>query len=180
MRIDDFTLACQQKLSSSAATAAPASLEEGTIVCTKADGSSEPFATVEGQPDIQNSVKALCQSSSTQAQNVMARLFDYWDPLSWQCFQNEHQLGQDVTQGDIDTYFCNITYPDSSAILQGEPPFTAYNWVCQLDKTTTTYRVSMDTVCQKRPGGKSDAIAMLDPKDFTDPNGWQCWGPVKQ
>lgn len=179
LTIDDFGQFCQAYPNSNFIGAAPASVEDGTIVCVAPDGKQEPLAKLQQKQDIQSAVQAVCQSHSWDPgkdapKNVLARLFNYWDPLSWQCFTSEKQFASQVTEGEL-TAYCSDTFAKSFfSSLTHNTSSTAYDWIC--GDGSVHYRIQMDVVCQRLTNNQH-AIAVLDPKDFTHPLNWQCWEP---
>lgn len=187
LTIDQFTQFCQkhQDAQGQAFTAAvPASAGGGTIDCVTAGTTPQPESIVsllQGEgfqmqpPGMQGAALLVCESTyGNRMKNGVARLFNYWDPASWQCFTHEQRLRVSITQTTLDSY-CPSLYPDSSAQLTKQlPSSTAYDWNCVSDGIP--YRLSMDKVCQQI-STKPDAIGLLDPADFNEPNNWQCWGP---
>jgi hypothetical protein len=181
LTIGKFTQFCQSLRDSQGQqfiAAAPASTEGGTIVCVASDNTQESLVSLQQKQDMQGAVQAVCESTYGDqvkgAKNVLARLFNYRDPLSWQCFTNEQHLRVNITQATLNSY-CQSQYPDSIATLpKDQVSTTAYDWTCTSD--SIPYRISMDLACQYL-SGNLNAIGLLNPQNFSNPNGWQCWGP---
>ncbi|HLI70674.1 MAG TPA: protein kinase [Ktedonobacteraceae bacterium] len=187
LAIDQFTQFCQKYQDAQGqefVAAVPASAGGGIIDCVTADTTQAPESIVSllqrkglqpPTPGMQGAAQFVCESIyGNRMKNGVARLFNYWDPASWQCFAHEQRLRVSITQTTLDSY-CPSLYSDSSAILTKQlPSSTAYDWNCV--SNGIPYRLSMDKVCQQ-VSGDPDAIGLLDPADFDNPNSWQCWGP---
>jgi serine/threonine protein kinase len=192
LTIDQFSTFCQTLQDNQGRNfiaAAPASAEGGGIVCVgqAPDNKTDTLANLLHQ-SVQQAVQSVCQhiyrDQMKSAKNVLARLLNYRDPLTWQCFKNEQQLkwGEDqqnlrtnVTQNDFNNHYCQSQHPGSTAMLQEQSEKTAYDWKCMLD--SNPYGISVDQTCQSI-SGNSNAIGLLDPSKFADPNSWQCWEPI--
>lgn len=186
LTIDLFTKFCQKYKDTQGqpfTAAVLASTGGGTIDCVTANTTQRLESLVsllqrEGlQTQIagmQGAVQFVCESIyGNQMKNIIARLFNYWDPASWQCLPDEQRLKVSIKKTNLDSY-CQSLLSGSSAMLanQDSNP-TAYDWNCVSDGVP--YRISMDVVCQQ-VSGNPDAIGLLDPADFNKPNNWQCWG----
>lgn len=93
-----------------------------------------------------------------------ARMLNYNNPNSWQCFTNAQKLGM---ASNLNGYCQSIG--DSSALLTGS---TAYSWVC-VTPSGQHVGIWVDSACQWQYN-ISGAIARV--ADYFNPNSWECWG----
>lgn len=107
----------------------------------------------------------------TQTTDVMARLADYYDPSSWQCYVHEEKLGPIATPENMNN-FCKFL-KDKGAVQTGT---TAYNWQCVSPSDRIPVGVAMASACQWFYH-RQDAFESLIAFDHL--SGWECWAPRK-
>jgi serine/threonine protein kinase len=105
----------------------------------------------------------VCQWQYSDSRAV-ARMLNYNDPNSWQCFTNARKLG---LASNLNGYCQSIG--DSSALLTGS---TAYSWVC-VTPSGQHVGIWVDSACRWQYN-MSGAIARV--ANYFDPNSWECWG----
>jgi TIR domain len=106
---------------------------------------------------------------STQDSDVIARLADFNDPASWQCYAHEQRLGGIVNH--LNDY-CKSRYnTDLAPIIRT----TAYDWYC-LDQQNNPIGIAITDACQwYYPSHSTDAFDRL--VNYFQPDGWECWAP---
>jgi TIR domain len=99
---------------------------------------------------------------------AIARLADYYDPASWQCYKQEARLGGITKYLDRYCQFKGYT----GIYLNVKK--TAYDWYCR-DQDNQQISIAITDACQWHYNRK-DAFDRLT--NFDDPsNGWECWAP---
>lgn len=115
----------------------------------------------------------VCQAqySGYSLSDGIARLTDYYDPSSWQCYKHVTKLGG-ITKY-LDTYCHNVKGYAGATPLPAHP--TAYDWSCQ-GTDNQPQSIAITDACQwKYPPYGTSAFDVL--ANFNDPNGWECWAP---
>ncbi|HEY1349049.1 MAG TPA: TIR domain-containing protein [Ktedonobacteraceae bacterium] len=98
----------------------------------------------------------------------IARLANYYDPSSWQCYTHERDLGP------ITRYLPGYCSEQEHPLGINTPAAngTAYDWSCQGPQGQSV-GIAITDACQWHYGrGAFDVLV-----DFRRPDGWECWGP---
>jgi hypothetical protein len=103
-----------------------------------------------------------------QTTDVMARLADYYDPSSWQCYVHEKELGNIATPENMNN-FCKLL--GNKEVMQIGT--TAYDWQC-VPSSDIPVGLSMANACQWLYH-RQDAFDRL--VAFNKLSGWECWAP---
>ncbi len=103
-----------------------------------------------------------------QTTDVLARLADYYDPSSWQCYVHEKELGNIATPENMNN-FCKLL--GNKGVMQIGT--TAYDWQC-VPSSGIPVGLSMANACQWFYH-RQDAFDRL--VAFNKLSGWECWAP---
>ncbi|MBA2394290.1 MAG: hypothetical protein H0V70_16295 [Ktedonobacteraceae bacterium] len=98
---------------------------------------------------------------------AIARLADYYDAASWQCYAHGQKLGGIVNY--LDSH-CKYRYNTGRAPIARN---TAYDWEC-LDQHNKPVGIAITDACQwYYKQHSTDAFDRL--VNFSRPDGWGCW-----
>jgi transcriptional regulator with XRE-family HTH domain/putative hemolysin len=126
-----------------------------------------------GKPPTKNfSEQQVCQwKYPDDAADITARLADFFDESSLQCYAHVQFLG-DVTTHLLQGYCQSERYNDV-ALIPGTGQTTAYDWKCR-PSSGIPVGISITDVCQWYYH-QQNAFDRLN--DFFSPDGWECWAP---
>ena len=111
-----------------------------------------------------------CQSQYPAFDHGVARLADYYDPSSWQCYTHEKLLGSITPY--LDGFCKHEGYAGSNT---PSSTGTAYDWYC-LGQDGHHISIAITDACQWHyPAHAKDAFDVLN--NFNKPDGWACWAP---
>jgi predicted outer membrane repeat protein len=108
----------------------------------------------------------------TDKRSITARLYDYYDLSSWECYRDVEQITTiNLTALNWDQ-FCKAHGLEKGLLPNKRQ--TAYDWECQ-NTDGTPLGISVTDVCRSltKDPNAFDRLARFD-----DPNGWECWRPA--
>lgn len=97
----------------------------------------------------------------------VARLANYYDPSSWQCYTHAQYIGPITMK--LYAYCSQEGYSGSNTPLSGE---TAYDWFCQ-GPHRQQIGIAMTDACQWLYPERAAFDVLVD---FRRTDGWECWG----
>lgn len=115
------------------------------------------------------------QHVSVDKQHAVARLYDYYDLSTWECYTGVEQLPY-FTDHKIESSlnrFCQVYKHGAGLSKRDKPRTTAYDWQCDIDGSPTG--ISMADACRFLTGSPT-AFERLG--QFNNIEGWQCWRPL--
>jgi hypothetical protein len=122
-----------------------------------------------------------CNAQYPGLDNLTARLSDYYDPSSWECFKDIEKIEIvknqpfSLTAGDNLDRFCRDSL-HSTGLQKNVQRKTAFEWQCQ-NADGNLIGISVTDACRYLTGDQNafDRLA-----SFSDPNGWECWRPKQK
>jgi len=164
----DLNLFCQTQ-GYSQGDPTPDNLEQITCI--------SPLEATPDKPRSQQypAINACRDQYSTMPDRMTTRLYNYYDPSTWECYRNI-KTDLSFTEHNMQTLldsFCQSKY-HTTGLYNNRARTTAYDWECT-NTDGSPIGINMTEACRRITNNN---LAFERLARFNDPYGWECWVPV--